>query len=61
MPSLPWYPAGGGADAETLVVEHRAVMTVGREGFNTVAVQVEGEGVNLVEEHLAQQAEPIGN
>ena len=34
-------------------------MTIGSEGLNAVAVQVKGEGVNLVEEHLAQQTEPI--
>ena len=34
-------------------------MTIGSEGLNAVAVQVKGEGVNLVEEHLAQQTEPV--
>ena len=52
------YPAGGSADTETLVVEHRAVMTVGGEGFDAVAVQIEGEGVVLVVESAAEQFVP---
>ena len=48
------HPAGGSADAVTLMVKHRACMSVGSKGFDAVAVQVKGEGVGLVEEHLAQ-------
>ncbi len=47
------HPAGSGADAEPLVVEHRAVMIVGGEGFEAVAIQAEGEGVVLEEDTVA--------
>ena len=39
------HPAGGGADTVTLMVKHRACMSVGCKGFDAVAVQVESEGV----------------
>ena len=39
------YPASSGTDAVLVVVKERTFMTVAGEGFNTVAVQIEGEGV----------------
>ena len=47
------YPAGSSADAVTLMVKHRACMSVGSKGFDAVAVQVKGEGVVLVEDAVA--------
>ena len=55
------HPAGGGADAESLMVKHRACMSVGSKRFDAVTVQVKGEGVVLVENTVAVKAEPALN
>ena len=39
------HPTGPGMDTAAFVVEHCAVMTIGGEGFDTVAVQIKGDGI----------------
>ena len=39
------HPTGSGTDAVFIVIKERAVMTVAGYGFNTIAIQVKGEGV----------------
>ena len=52
-------PTGGSADAVLVMVKECAFMPVASEGFNTVAVKVQGEGVVLADEHFAIKIHPV--